>query len=74
MVLQTGQQIIAIHILPSIPRSKDRQTMKPGHFIKHNVRKIFLQNRLLHLDETKEIAVAFNETGEKVNINYYTGI
>lgn len=48
--------------------------MKPGHFIKHNVRKIFLQNRLLHLDETKEIAVAFNETGEKVNINYYTGI
>ena len=38
---QTGQQIIAIHILPSILRNKSNRAMKFGQLIKHNVRYIF---------------------------------
>ena len=44
MTLQSGQQIIVIHILRSISRSKDNQTMKFGHLIEYNVRDIFKKN------------------------------
>ena len=41
---QTGQQIITIHILTSILRSKGYQAMKLGQLIiKYSVRNIFLQ-------------------------------
>ena len=43
MTSQTGKQIITIHILPNISRSKGNQTMKFGHLIAHNMRKIFLK-------------------------------
>ena len=36
-------QIITIHILPNISRSKDNQTVKFGQFIEYNMRNIFLQ-------------------------------
>ena len=39
---QTGQQIIAIHILRNISRSKDNQEMKFGQLIEYNMRNIFL--------------------------------
>ena len=42
MTSQTGQQIIAIHILPNISRSKDSQVIKFGQLIKYNVRYKFL--------------------------------
>ena len=42
MILQTGQQIIIIHTLPNISRSKCNQTMKFGQLIKYN-RNIFLK-------------------------------
>ena len=38
---QIGQQIIAIHIMPSIVKSKGNQTVKFGQLIEHNTRKIF---------------------------------
>ena len=41
MTSQTGKQIIAIHILPNISRSKDNQAMKFGQLIKYNVGNIF---------------------------------
>ena len=44
MMSQIGQAIIAIHILPSIARSKDSQVMKFVGLIKYNVRNIFLEN------------------------------
>ena len=44
MMSQIGQAIIAIHILPSIARSKDSQAMKFVGLIKYNVRNIFLEN------------------------------
>ena len=40
---QAGQQIITIHILPNILRSKCNQTMKFGQLIKYNMRNVFLE-------------------------------
>ena len=44
MTSQTEQQIITIHILPSISRSKDNQGMRFGQLIKDNARNIFAEN------------------------------
>ena len=43
MTSQPGQQIITIHILSNISRSKDNQTMKFGKLIEYNMRNIFLE-------------------------------
>ena len=43
MTSQTGQQIITIHILPNISRSKDNQAMKFVDIIEFNVKNIFLE-------------------------------
>ena len=43
MTSQTGQQIITIHILSNISRSKGNQTMKLGQLIKCKMRNIFLE-------------------------------
>ena len=43
MTSQLRKQIIAIHILHNISRSKDNQTMKFGQLIKYNMRNIFLE-------------------------------
>ena len=40
---QTGQQIITVHILSNISRSKDNQRMKFGQLIEHNIRNLFLE-------------------------------
>ena len=51
---QTGQQIIAMHILPDISRSKGNQGMKYGQLKKHSMRifscKIHTKNELRRLD------------------------
>ena len=39
---QTGQQTIAIHMLPNISRCKGDQTLKFGHITEYNNRNIFL--------------------------------
>ena len=43
MTSKTGQQTIAIDILPNVLRSKDKQTMKLGRLLEYNKRNIFLQ-------------------------------
>ena len=43
MTLQTEQQIITIHILPNISRSKGNQAMIFSEIIKYTMRNIFLQ-------------------------------
>ena len=43
MTSQTGQQIIMIHILSNISRSKGNQKMKFGPSIEYNTRNIFLE-------------------------------
>ena len=43
MMSQPSCQIIIIHILPNISRSKDNQVMKLGELIEYKKRKICLQ-------------------------------
>ena len=43
MTTQTGQQIITIHILPNLLRSRGNQKMKFSHLIEYNMRNIFLK-------------------------------
>ena len=54
MTSQTGKQIITIHILPYISRSKDNQVIKFGQLLEYNGRNIFFKN------------FAENETGRLV--------
>ena len=44
MTSQTAQQIIAIHILPNISRSKGCRTMKFVQLVEYNIANIFLKN------------------------------
>ena len=44
MMSQTEQQIITIHILPNISRSKGNQKMKFGELIGYNMSNIFLKS------------------------------
>ena len=41
MTSQTGKQIIKIHILPNISRSKDNQATKFDKLIEYSMRNIF---------------------------------
>ena len=43
MTLHFGQQIITIHILSNISRSKDNHTMKFGQLIEYNMRNISVE-------------------------------
>ena len=43
MTSQPGKQLIAMHILPNISRSKSNQTTKFGQLIGYNMRNIFLE-------------------------------
>ena len=43
MMSQTGQQIITIHILPSISRIKGNQAMKYGQLREYNKINIYLE-------------------------------
>ena len=51
MTSQSGQQSIAIHILPNISRSKDNQTMKFGQLIEYNKRETFVEKSYTKWDE-----------------------
>ena len=44
MTSQTGKQIIAIHILSNISRSKSNQTVKFGQLIEYNMKSVFHKN------------------------------
>ena len=43
MTSQPGKQIIAIHILLNISRSKGNQTMKFDQLLEYNMRNLFLK-------------------------------
>ena len=51
MTSQPGQQIIAIHILPNISRSKDKQIMEFRQIIECNMGNIFLEKSYAKCDE-----------------------
>ena len=50
MTSQTAQQIIAIHILPNISRSKGCRTMKFVQLIEYNIANIFLEKSPTNCD------------------------
>ena len=68
MTSLTGQQIIAIHILPNISRSKGNQPMKFGQLIDYNMRNIFLEN---HAQNVVEKLIP--DPLIKVKIEHYSG-
>ena len=43
MTTGTGKEMITIHTLPNISRSKTNQIMKLGQLIEHDMRNIFLE-------------------------------
>ena len=43
MTSQPGLQIIAIHMLPNISRSKGNRTMKFGQLIEYNMKNYFFE-------------------------------
>ena len=49
MTLKPGKQIIAVHILPNISRTKDNETMKFGQLIEYNMRNNSLEKVLYRL-------------------------
>ena len=51
MTSQPGQQIIPIHILPNISRSKDKQIMEFRQIIECNMGNIFLEKSYTKCDE-----------------------
>ena len=50
MTSQPGKQIIAIHMLSNVSRSKAKQTMKFGQLIEYNMRNIFLEKSFTKCD------------------------
>ena len=62
MTLQNEQQIVTIHILPNILRSKGNQTTKLRQFIKFCVRNIFfskIMQKLCRETSSKPLFVFF---------------
>ena len=48
---ENGKQIITIHVLPSISRSKENQIIKFGQLMEYIMRNIFLQNQTQNVVE-----------------------
>ena len=48
---QPGKQIIAIHILPNISRSKGYQKIKFGYLIEHNIINICFEKSFTNMVE-----------------------
>ena len=67
MTSLTGKQIIAIHILPNIPRSKGNHTKKFGQLLECDMRNISLNNHKQNVVE-KLVSNTFLKT-QKLSIS-----
>ena len=65
---QPGWQVILLHILPNIVRSKGNQTMKLGQVIEENMRNIFLEKSYTKCDGETSQALF-----EKIKIEHISG-
>ena len=63
MTSQPGKEMIVIHILPNILKSKGNKTMKFGHLIEYNMRNNFLKKSCAKFS-TKTITRAFHKTSK----------
>ena len=66
MISKTLPQIITIHILPDISRSKGNQTMTFGQLIQYNMKKFF--NEKLHTKCGKEASSRLLHEKSKLSI------
>ena len=73
MTSRSGQQIIAIHKLPNISRSKGNQTMKIGQSIKYNMNNIILEKLYTKCGEEisprtfyKKLKLSISQSGSTV--------
>ena len=67
MTKQTGQQIITIHILPDISKSKTNQNMKIGQLIEYNMRTVFLEKSFIKCDgeaSTRSVSLPLDQQSE----------
>ena len=70
MTTQPGKQKIAIHMLPSISRSKGNQKMKFAWITEYNMRNIFLEKScitcsgetiLRHFSQKSKLSISLNQ-------------
>ena len=66
MTSQVGKQAIAIHVLPSVSRSKANQTMKFGQLVEYNMGNILLEK----LQSTFGGETVHRPFSKKINIKY----
>ena len=59
---QIGQQIITIHILANISRSKRNQTMKFGQLIKYSMANVFLEKSYTKCGEETSLSPFYKKS------------
>ena len=67
MTQQTGQEIMTIHILPDISKSKANQNMKIGQLMEYNMRTIFLEKSFIKCDgeaSTRSVSLSLDQQSE----------
>ena len=70
MTSQPGKQLIAIHILLNISRSRAKQTMKFGQLMEYNMKTFFLKNHIQNvLEELFPDSLLKNQDWEYLRIN-----
>ena len=60
ITLQTGQQIISIHILPKVSINKENETMKFGQLPKYYLRNIFFSNIIQKMRQEDNFDTSFS--------------
>ena len=73
MTSQSGEQSIAIHVLPNISRSKGNHAMKSGQLIEYHMRNIFLENSYTELMLEKLFPCTFPYYFQKIKFVYMSG-
>ena len=70
MTPQTGKQIITIHILPNISKSKGKQTMKFGQSIEYNIKNIFLEKSFTKCGREARYRLFYKKSKLSISVNH----
>ena len=62
MISQTWQQVITMHILSNISRSKDNQKMSFGRLLVYNMRNVFLEKSFKKLSRQSSLRHFYKNT------------
>ena len=72
MMSQTGQEIITIHILPNISRTKGNQAIKFGQLIKYSMRNFFFSKFLQKMRQGDQFKTSKNKQKQKNQTKFIT--